>query len=58
VIGSQLVVALTTMTQNLGAVTVLGRCDDLDVVRRLSLVPRSAPPPVLRSLRASWGDSL
>ena len=54
VIGSQLVIALTAMTQNLGAVTVLGRCEDLDVVRRLSLVPGNAPAPLLRSLRASW----
>jgi hypothetical protein len=45
---------LTTMTQNLGAVAVLGRCEDLDVVRRLSLVPGNAPAPLLRSLRASW----
>ena len=54
VIGSQLAVALTPMTQNLGAVTVLGHCDDLDVVRKLSEWPREAPPPVLRALRASW----
>jgi peptidyl-prolyl cis-trans isomerase A (cyclophilin A) len=54
VIGSQLVVALSPMTQNLGAVTALGRCGDLDVVRRLSTVPRGAPAPVLRALRASW----
>jgi peptidyl-prolyl cis-trans isomerase A (cyclophilin A) len=54
VIGSQLVIALTPMTQNLGAVTVLGRCGDADVVRGLSMVPRRAPAPVLRALRASW----
>jgi peptidyl-prolyl cis-trans isomerase A (cyclophilin A) len=54
VIGSQIAVALTPMTQTLGAVTVLGRCGDLDVVRKLSEVPRGAPPPVLRTLRASW----
>ena len=54
VIGSQLVIALEPMTQNLGAVTVLGRCEDLDVVRRLSTVPRAAPAPVLRTLRPSW----
>lgn len=54
VIGSQLVVALTSMTQNLGAVTVLGRCRDLDVVRRLSVAPGGGSAPVLRSLRAIW----
>jgi cyclophilin family peptidyl-prolyl cis-trans isomerase len=54
VIGSQLAIALTAMTQNRGAVTVLGRCDDLDVVRQISLVPPRAPAPVLRALRASW----
>ena len=54
VIGSQLVIALVPMTQNLGAVTVLGRCGDLDVVRRLSTAPQDAPAPVLRALRASW----
>ena len=54
VIGTQLVIGLVPLTQNLGAVTVLGHCDDLDVVRRLSMVPRDAPPPVLRTLRASW----
>jgi len=54
VIGSQLVIALAPMTQNLGAVTVLGRCGDLDVVRRLSTAPQDAPAPVLRALRTSW----
>lgn len=54
VIGSQIAVALTPMMQNLGAVTVLGRCGDLDVVRSISEVPRVAPAPVLRTLRASW----
>ena len=54
VIGSQLAVALAPMTQNLGKVTVLGRCGDLDVVRKISDAPRAAPAPVLRTLRASW----
>jgi peptidyl-prolyl cis-trans isomerase A (cyclophilin A) len=54
VIGSQIAVALTPMTQNLGKVTVLCRCGDLDVVRKISEVPRDAPAPVLRTLRASW----
>jgi cyclophilin family peptidyl-prolyl cis-trans isomerase len=53
-IGSQLAIALTPMTNNLGAVTVLGRCGDLDVVRKISEVPSTAPRPALRALRASW----
>jgi cyclophilin family peptidyl-prolyl cis-trans isomerase len=54
VIGSQLVISLVPLTQNLGAVTVLGRCGDLDVVRRISTVPQGASAPVLRALRTSW----
>ena len=54
VIGSQIAVALTPMTQTLGAVTVLGRCGNLDIIQKISEVPRDAPAPVLRALRASW----
>jgi peptidyl-prolyl cis-trans isomerase A (cyclophilin A) len=54
VIGSQLAIALGPVAHNAGAVTVLGRCEDLDVVRQISRVPKGAPAPVLRALRASW----
>jgi len=52
VIGSQFAIALAPMAQNLGAVTVLGRCTDLDVVARLAQSPKTSPPPTLRSVRA------
>ena len=51
-IGSQFVIALAAMPHLAGMVTVLGQCGDLDVVRVLSRVPRDAPAPMVRSLRA------
>jgi hypothetical protein len=55
VIGSDLVVALTDMTHYLGAVTVLGRCGDLDVVRRISNNSSEWPrTPRVEAVRASW----
>jgi cyclophilin family peptidyl-prolyl cis-trans isomerase len=54
VIGSQLAIALGPVSHNAGAVTVLGHCENLDVVRQISRVPKGAPAPVLRALRASW----
>jgi peptidyl-prolyl cis-trans isomerase A (cyclophilin A) len=47
VIGSQLVITLRPMPHLAGELPVIGRCADLDVVRRLSL---AAEPPVLRRL--------
>jgi len=47
VIGSQLVITLRPMQHLAGQLPVIGRCADLDVVRRLSL---AADAPVLRRL--------
>jgi peptidyl-prolyl cis-trans isomerase A (cyclophilin A) len=48
VAGSQFAIALRPMSHVAGEVTVLGRCDDLDVVREIAAAERS---PVLRSIR-------
>jgi peptidyl-prolyl cis-trans isomerase A (cyclophilin A) len=54
VIGSQFVVALVPMTQNLGQVTVLGRCADLERVERLSTTAPGTAAPLLRAVDVSW----
>lgn len=48
VVGSQFVVGLTSMAHLAGRVTVLGRCDDLDVWRRVAARPPERPARMLR----------
>jgi peptidyl-prolyl cis-trans isomerase A (cyclophilin A) len=50
-IGSQLVIALDDMSHLAGQVTVLGRCKDLDVVRRIATDVASGTPVRLLRLR-------
>jgi cyclophilin family peptidyl-prolyl cis-trans isomerase len=47
VIGSQLVVTLSDMHHLAGAVTVLGECQDLDVVRRIARLVANREEPVV-----------
>lgn len=48
-IGSQFIVTLSDLRHLAGSVTVLGRCDDLDVVRRIAS-REAAPRPALREV--------
>jgi cyclophilin family peptidyl-prolyl cis-trans isomerase len=46
-LGSQFVIALTSMRHLAGRTTVLGRCDDLDVVERLARARQAGRLPLL-----------
>ena len=46
-LGSQFVIALTSMRHLAGMTTVLGRCEDLDVAERLARAGQAGDPPLL-----------
>jgi peptidyl-prolyl cis-trans isomerase A (cyclophilin A) len=46
-LGSQFVIALTSMRHLAGMTTVLGRCEDLDVAERLAQAGQAGEPPLL-----------
>jgi peptidyl-prolyl cis-trans isomerase A (cyclophilin A) len=46
-LGSQFVIALTSMRHLAGKTTVLGRCEDLDVAERLAQAGEAGEPPLL-----------
>lgn len=54
VVGSQFVVGIVSMAHLAGRVTVLGRCDDLDVLRRIAARPPERPA---RLARLTVGDA-
>ncbi|HTV17159.1 MAG TPA: peptidylprolyl isomerase [Polyangiaceae bacterium] len=49
-LGSQFVIALTSMKQVAGDTTVLGRCQDLDIVERLAQARRAGRLPLLERI--------
>lgn len=57
VLGSQFFITLTDMSHLAGSVSVLGRCEPLDVVRQIARSPnRGAPMPMLNRVRVPGAD--